>query len=83
MLEWMDWGNLAKWICFDLALLMMNDECNAIWWDLCPPRVRGMGKRQPSVSCTLGRKEVVKPETSLSPLLISESAVTEVVLMIF
>jgi len=79
MLEWMDWGNLARWVCTELVSLMMNDERNAIWWDLCPPRVRGMGKRQPSVSYTLCRKEVMKPEMILSPLSISESTATGVV----
>jgi hypothetical protein len=41
-----------------------------------------MGKRQPSISYTLCRKEEMKPEMILSPLSISESTATGVVLRI-
>jgi len=42
--------------------------------------VRNIGRGKPSVSLTLGRREEVKPETTSSPLLISESAATGVAL---
>jgi hypothetical protein len=82
MLEWMNWENLAKWIVLMLRCLMMSDEWSVIWWVLCPPRVRSMGRGKPSVCLTLCRKEVMKPETIPSRLPISKSAATRDALMI-
>jgi len=61
---------------------MINDEWSVIRGVLCPSRVRSMSKGKPSVSLTLGRKEVMKPETIPSPLLIFESTATWVAMMI-
>jgi hypothetical protein len=62
---------------------MINDEWSVIRGVLCPSRARSMSRGKPNVSLTLGRKEVIKPETIPSPLLISESTTTWVALMIF
>ena len=83
MLEGMNLENLAKWTCVDVCVVwwwMMN----GVWFGeiLYPPRVRNIGRGKPSISLTLGRREKVKPETTTSSLLISESAATGVALMI-
>ena len=69
------------WCCI-VWWWMMNDEWSVIWWVLCPPQVRIMGRGKPSLSLTLSQKEVMKQEMIPSPLLISESTTTGVALII-
>jgi len=59
---------------------MMNGVC--IGEVLYPPRARNVGRGKPSVSLTLGQREEMKPEMTLSLLPISESVAIGVALTI-